>query len=143
MAATSTASSSAFTLRTCFVHHQRAAQKILAVERFDCLVCFGIVANFGEAETARLARETITQQRKRIRLHSNFRKQRRYLLFRSLERQISHVQFLHGRYSLASGTCPDAKHEAEETGSRRRRPTTPGHTRLKRALQQLTCILLQ
>jgi hypothetical protein len=59
MAATSSAGASAFTLGTRFIHHQRAAQKILAVERFDRFVCFGVVANFGETETARLSRETI------------------------------------------------------------------------------------
>jgi len=86
MAATSAAGAAAFTLRTSFVHNQRAAQKILAVERFDGFVRFGVVANFGETETARLSRETIAQQRERIRLHTNLRKKRCYLLFRGLER---------------------------------------------------------
>jgi hypothetical protein len=105
-------------LRTRFIHHQRAAQKILAVERFDRFVCLGVVANFGETESAGLSGETIAQQRERIRLHTNLRKQRRYLLFRSLERQITNIQFLHGRSPFASGTYSGAKHEAEETGTR-------------------------
>jgi hypothetical protein len=105
-------------LWTRFIHYQRAAQKILAVERFDRFVCFGVVANFSETESARLAGETIAQQRERIWLHTNLRKQRRYLLFRSLERQIPDIQFLHGRSPFASGTYSGAKHEAEETGTR-------------------------
>jgi len=120
VASTSPAGTAAFTLGTRFVDHERAAQKILAVERFDRFVRFGVVANFGETETARLSRETIAQKRERIRLHTNFRKQRRYLLFGGLERQITHIQFLHGRSPFASGTCAGAKHEAEETGNRPR-----------------------
>jgi RNase P/RNase MRP subunit POP5 len=120
VAATAAASTAAFTLRTRFVHHESATQKILAVERFDRFIRFGVVSNFGETETARLSRETIAQQRERIRLHANFRKQRRYLLFRGLERQITDIQFLHGRSPFASGKCPGAKHEAEETGNRPR-----------------------
>lgn len=52
----------AFTLRTRFIHYQRAAQKILAVERFDGFVRFGVVANFSKTETAWLSGETIAQQ---------------------------------------------------------------------------------
>jgi hypothetical protein len=129
VAATSAASASAFTLRTRFVDDEGATQEILAVEGFDGLVRFGVVANFGETESARLSGETIAQKRERIRLDANFRKQRCYLLFRGLERQITDIQFLHGRSPFASGTCAGAKHEAEETGNR--------------ALQLLRSILLQ
>jgi hypothetical protein len=125
VAATSAARAATFTLRTRFIHHQRAAQKILAVERFDGFVCFGVVANFGETETARLSSETIAQKRERIGLNANFRKQRRYLLFRGLERQITYIQFLHGRSPFASGTRPGAKHEAEETRSRPQAASDP------------------
>jgi hypothetical protein len=74
VAATSTARPAAFPLRTRFIDDQSAAEKILAVERFDCFVRFGVVANFGETESTRLSRETIAQKRERIRLHTNFRK---------------------------------------------------------------------
>jgi hypothetical protein len=143
VASTSAAGASAFTLGARFIHDESAAQKIFAVERFDGFVCFGVVANFSETESARLASETIAQKRERIRLHTNFRKQRRYLLFRGFERQITHIQFLHGRSPFASGTCAGAKHEAEETGNRPRGQRPPDHTRLKRALQLLKSILLQ
>jgi hypothetical protein len=72
VAATPSAGAAAFTLRTRFIHDQRSAQKILAVERFDGFVRLGVVANFSETETARLTRKTIAQQRERIRLHANF-----------------------------------------------------------------------
>jgi hypothetical protein len=143
MATTSAAGATAFTLGTRFVHDQSAAQKILAVERFDSFVRFGVVADFGETESARLSGETIAQKRERIRLHTNLRKQCCNLLFRGLERQITDIQFLHGRSPLASGKCPGAKHEAEETGNRPRGQRPPDHTRLKRALQLLRSILLQ
>jgi hypothetical protein len=74
MAATSSARAAAFPLRTRFVDDQSAAEKILAVKGFDCFVRFGVVANFGETEPARLSRETIAQKRERIGLHTDFRK---------------------------------------------------------------------
>jgi hypothetical protein len=76
--------------------------------------CIRVVANFREAESPRLPGKTIPQKRQRIRLHSDFRKQRRYLLFCSLERQISHVQFLHGRSPYAPGSA-----EAQNTRLKR------------------------
>lgn len=72
--AATSASTAAFPLRTRFIHHQRASQKILAVQRGDCLFRLGIVVNFREAETPRLSRESIAEQRQRIRLHSDFSK---------------------------------------------------------------------
>jgi hypothetical protein len=44
-----------------FIHHQRAAKKLLAVECCDDFFRLAIVANFGEAKTARLARKAIAQ----------------------------------------------------------------------------------
>jgi hypothetical protein len=64
VAATSAAGTATFTLRTRFVYDQSAAQKILAVQRFDGFVRLGVVANFGKTETAWLSRETIAQKRK-------------------------------------------------------------------------------
>jgi hypothetical protein len=49
-------------LRTSFIHDQRASEKIFAVERRDCFLSFRVVANFREAESARLAGEAIAQQ---------------------------------------------------------------------------------
>jgi hypothetical protein len=67
-AASATVSAAAATaafarLRACFIHHERAPQKFLAVERGDCFFRFGIVTNFSEAETARLACKTVAKKR--------------------------------------------------------------------------------
>jgi hypothetical protein len=72
-AATTTPSAATFTLRAGFIDHQGAAEEILPVESGNDLFGFGIVANFSEAETAWLARETIAKQGERIGLHANFR----------------------------------------------------------------------
>jgi hypothetical protein len=58
------ASAAPFALRARFIDHQRAAQKVPAVQRRDCLFGFRIVADFGESEAARLTRETVAEQRK-------------------------------------------------------------------------------
>jgi hypothetical protein len=86
-----------FALRASFIHNERTAEKILAIERCNGLFSFGVIFDFGEAETARLARKTIAKQCEGIGLNPDFREQCLYLLFRSLERQVAHVQFLHGR----------------------------------------------
>jgi hypothetical protein len=113
----STTSAAAFTLGASFVNYQRAPQKIFAIEGCDCFFGFRIITNFREAESARLTRETIPQKSEGIRLNTNFGKQRRHLFFRSLERQISDIQFLHGRLLLL-WRLPECECEAEETGSR-------------------------
>jgi hypothetical protein len=100
MATTASATSATFALRTRFIYNERAAKKILAVERADCLLRV-LVFHFGEAKPTRLPRKAIAQQRQRIRLHADFREQRLDLLFRGLEREIAHVQFLHGRSPCA------------------------------------------
>jgi hypothetical protein len=92
-----TTASSAFSLRTSFIHHQRAAKKVFAVKGRNRLLCCAVVMNFGETETARLSCKTIAKQCERIRLYADFSKQRLHLLFCSLKRQVPNVQFLHGR----------------------------------------------
>jgi hypothetical protein len=73
MTATTTApATTTFPLRTGFIDYQRAAQEILAVESGDDFFGFGVVANFSEAKTARLSRETIAKQGERIGLHADF-----------------------------------------------------------------------
>jgi hypothetical protein len=90
-----TAAPATFALRTRFIHHQRAAHKILAVQCGNDFLRFRIVFNFSETESARLARKTVPQQAERIRLNTYFGKQSLNLLFCGLEREISYVQFLH------------------------------------------------
>jgi hypothetical protein len=74
MATTAPTTASAFTLRTCFVDDERAAQKFTPVERGDDFFGLRVVPNLGESETARLAREPIAKQSERIWLHARFRK---------------------------------------------------------------------
>jgi hypothetical protein len=71
-AASAATRTTTFALRTSFVHNERAAQKIFAIEGCDCFFGFRIVADFRKAKSARLAGETIAQKSERIRLHSNF-----------------------------------------------------------------------
>jgi len=71
--ASAATTSSAFALRTCFVDDESAAEKFPPVQSCDDLFGFRIIPNFGESETARLAREPIAKERKRIRLHARFR----------------------------------------------------------------------
>ncbi len=71
--ASAATTSSAFALRTCFVDDESATEKFPPVQSCDDLFGFRIIPNFGESETARLAREPIAKERKRIRLHARFR----------------------------------------------------------------------
>jgi hypothetical protein len=96
-AAPAATTASAFSLRTSFIHHQRAAKKVFAVKSRNRLLCCAVVMNFGETETARLSCKTIAKQCERIWLYADFSKQRLHLLFCSLKRQVPNVQFLHGR----------------------------------------------
>jgi hypothetical protein len=86
MAATTTAPTAAFTLRTCFVNRESATKKILTIQSCNGLVGFRVIFNLGEAETARLSRKTIAKQSKRIGLNADFRKQCPYLFLCGLKR---------------------------------------------------------
>jgi hypothetical protein len=72
--ATSAPAATTFSLGTCFVDDECPAKKFPPIESCDNLFGFRIVPNFGESETARLAREPIAEQCERIRLHARFRK---------------------------------------------------------------------
>jgi hypothetical protein len=125
-------------LRTRFVDYQGAAHELPPVESCNHFLGFRVIPNFGESETARLAREPIAKQGEGIRLHARFRKQRCYIFFCGLERKIAHVQFLHRPSPYAaiaeSGTSPRGwkKQDRGRGQSAVRRPLG-----LKRAPQQL------
>jgi hypothetical protein len=104
--ASAATTAAALALRTGFIHHQRAAKKVLAIQRLNRLFRLCVISDFRETESTGLPREAISQERERIGLYANFRKQRRYLFFCGLERQISNVQFLHGRSPYAPGPAP-------------------------------------
>ena len=84
-AAPTTAASAALSLRTSFVHHQRAAKKILDVECCDRLLRFAVIVNFGETEAARLSGKAIAEQRELVWLYPDLCKKGLYLLFRRFE----------------------------------------------------------
>jgi hypothetical protein len=122
--APATTPAATLTLGTCFVDDERASKEVLTIQSRDRLFSLRIILDFSEAKPARLSRETIAQQGQRIGLHADFREQRLNLLFRSLERQITHVQFLHGRSPCAFNVAKGTLCEAEETGSRPRAVST-------------------
>src|ERR1700677_240583 len=120
-AATASATATAFLLGPCFIYNQRSSQKILSVQRLDGFHSFGVVANFSKTKSARLIRKAVPQQRERIGLNSNFREHCRDLLFRSFERQITEIEFLHDRSPWASGQRQSAikKLKKQDLGSGR------------------------
>ena len=61
-ASTASTSASAFALRTRFIHDQRAAKKILAVQRLNRLFRLRIISYFRETESTGLPRKTIPQE---------------------------------------------------------------------------------
>jgi hypothetical protein len=74
-AATTTATStgptaSAFAHRTCFIYHQRTAQKILAIAGLNGTLGFFVVAKLREPETTRLTGELIADNLNGIGLKS-------------------------------------------------------------------------
>jgi hypothetical protein len=101
MPASPTASAATFALRTSLIHHQRPSHELASIERRNRFFRFRVVADFCEAKAPRLTCETIPKQSERVGLHAGFCKQRRNFFFRCLERQIAHVQFLHGQFLLA------------------------------------------
>jgi hypothetical protein len=116
----------AFLLRACLIHNQRASQKILSIQRFDRFHRLGIIRNFSETESARLIRETIPQKRERIGLDPNLSEDCRDLFFRSLEGQITEIQFLHDRSPLGPGQRQNATEKLKKQDFGRRRPSGDG-----------------
>lgn len=60
--ASTATTASALALRTRFIHHQRAAKKILAVQRLNRLFRLGVISNLRETESTRLPCEAISQE---------------------------------------------------------------------------------
>jgi len=55
--------SAAFALWTRLVDDERSPEKVLAVQSFNCFVCFRVVADLSKTEAARLPRKPIAKQR--------------------------------------------------------------------------------
>jgi hypothetical protein len=84
-------------LRTSFIHYQGASQKIPPVQTLDRFHRVRIVSNFSESKSAWLVGDAVAQQTDCVGLDPYFREQRCDLIFGSFKRQISQIQFLHGR----------------------------------------------
>jgi hypothetical protein len=106
-----------FPLRTCFIYDERTPQKVFAVQGCNSLFGFRVIFYLGEAESAGLSRKTIAKQCERIGLYADFGKQRPDLLFRSFEREIAHVQFLHDRSPCAPVVHVSARLRAGEAAN--------------------------
>jgi hypothetical protein len=59
-------------LRPRFIDDQSATEELLTVKGRDHSFRFGVIANLGKAEAARLARKAISEQGERIRLDAEF-----------------------------------------------------------------------
>ena len=62
VAAASPSATTAFALWARLVDDERSSEKILAVQSFNCLVCFRVVADLSKTEAARLPRKPIAKQ---------------------------------------------------------------------------------
>jgi hypothetical protein len=82
-------------LRTGFVHDKVPAPEILTVEGSDCAIRLFIIGDFDEGESARLARETITNKADCGGIDTDLTEPFLQLLFRCVERKIADVKLLH------------------------------------------------
>jgi hypothetical protein len=83
--ATATPAASTLPKRTSFIHDQGPAQKALAVQGGDGLICLFIVGDFHESEAARLSGKTITHHGNGIGFHPSLSEPRLQLLLGCLE----------------------------------------------------------
>ena len=101
----------AFGLRTRFVYHEVPSTEILAVQRVYSAIGVFIIGNFDEGETARLSRETVTNEIDTRGSNTDLREPFLHLLFRSGKRKVTHVKLLHL-------PTPSARNPNESRGAR-------------------------
>jgi hypothetical protein len=94
-AATGTAAT-AFAHRPSFIHHQRTAQKILAIAGLNGAFRLFVIAEFREAESARLTGEFIADDLNRIGLESVPSEPILQLGLTGLVRKVAYKQFFQG-----------------------------------------------
>jgi hypothetical protein len=102
-AVTTAPASTALCLGTRFIHHQVSPAKILTVQRIDRPVRILVAVDLHEGETARLARETVTNQINPRGRYPHLRKPLLKLFLRRRKRKITDVELLHLSL-LLSGT---------------------------------------
>jgi len=105
----------ALLLRARFIDHQIAATEVLTVQRIHRAVGFFIVGNFDESKTARLSRETITNQIDCGRVDTRLREKFMKRIFRGGKRKIPNVKLLHLRTPFARNrdACRGARWKVE------------------------------
>src|SRR6266852_4394137 len=102
-AATSPASTAAFSGRSSLIHHEISTHEVMAVQGLDSALGFFIAMDFHEAKTARLPREAVAHQSDVGDAHARLGKPVAQLLFRGLKGQIAHVKLLHQLAPSAHG----------------------------------------
>jgi hypothetical protein len=113
IAATPTPATGAFRLRPRFVDDKVPAPEILTVQARHGAVGVFIVGDLDEGETTRLPREAIPNQADRGGIHTYLPKPFLQLLFRSIERKITHVKLLHQRTPSARNLTTIAERTEE------------------------------
>ena len=108
---TSATAAAALGLRTGFIDDQVPPAEILAVQGVDGAIGVFVTLNFDEGETARLARETVTNEIDTRRGNAYLRKPLLKLLFRRGKRKIADVELLHL-------PTPSARNPSKSRGAR-------------------------
>jgi hypothetical protein len=92
---TTAPAATALCLGTRFIHHQVSPAKILPVQRIDRTVRIFVAVDLHEGETARLARETVTNQIDPRGRYPHLRKPLLKLFLRRRKRKITDIELLH------------------------------------------------
>src|SRR5208337_2917378 len=113
IAATPTTATRALRLRPRFVDDKVPAPEVLTVQARHGAVGVFIVGDFDEGETSRLSREAIPNQADCGGIHTHLPKPFLQLLFRSVERKITHIKLLHQRTPSARNLTTIAERTEE------------------------------
>jgi hypothetical protein len=105
------ATAATLSLRARLVYHQVPAAEILAVQGVDGAVGIFIALHFDEGKTARLSRETVTNQIDARGSNAYLREPFLKLFFRRRKRKIPNVELLHL-------PTPSARNPSESRGAR-------------------------
>src|SRR5215469_12976584 len=89
------ASTAALCLRTRLVDHQVSSAEILPVQGINCAIRIFVAVDFDEGESARLTRETVSNEIHTGWGYTHLRKPLLKLLFRCRKRKITDIELLH------------------------------------------------
>jgi hypothetical protein len=82
-------------LRTCFIHDEISATKVLTIQRIDGAVGFFITGDFNKGKTTRLSGETVADEIDCRRINTCLSKKLVQSIFGCGERKITDVKLLH------------------------------------------------